>query len=91
MRPVFTWNLGSRSLELGKRTLLMGIVNVTPDSFSDGGEHLAPEAAIAYALKLLDDGADIVDVGRFCGRRVAPRVARHCRYKTGKAYGNRLG
>ena len=63
MRPIFTWNLGGRSLELGKRTLLMGIVNVTPDSFSDGGEHLAPEAAIAYALKLLDDGADIVDIG----------------------------
>ena len=63
MRPIFTWNLGSRSLELGKRTLVMGIVNVTPDSFSDGGEHLSPEAAIAYALKLLDDGADIVDIG----------------------------
>src|SRR6266480_4949930 len=41
----------------------MGIVNVTPDSFSDAGEHLSPEAAIAYALKLLDDGADIVDIG----------------------------
>lgn len=63
MRPVFTWNLGSRSLELGKRTLVMGIVNVTPDSFSDGGEHLSPEAAVAHALKLLDEGADIVDIG----------------------------
>ncbi|HEY7352933.1 MAG TPA: dihydropteroate synthase [Terriglobales bacterium] len=63
MRPVFTWNLGTRSLELGKRTLVMGVVNVTPDSFSDGGEHLSPEAAIAHALKLLDEGADIVDVG----------------------------
>lgn len=63
MRPVFTWNLGSRSLELGKRTLVMGIVNVTPDSFSDGGEHLTPEAAVAHALKLFDEGADIVDIG----------------------------
>lgn len=63
MRPVFTWNLGSRSLELGKRTLVMGIVNVTPDSFSDGGEHLTPEAAVAHALKLLDEGADIIDIG----------------------------
>jgi dihydropteroate synthase len=63
VRPVFTWNLGSRSLELGKRTLLMGIVNVTPDSFSDGGEYTTPQAAIAHALKLLNDGADIVDVG----------------------------
>jgi len=63
MRPVFTWNLGSRALELGKRTLVMGIVNVTPDSFSDGGEHLAPDAAVAHALKLLDEGAGIVDIG----------------------------
>ncbi len=41
----------------------MGIVNVTPDSFSDGGEHFTPEAAIAHALQLLSDGADIVDIG----------------------------
>ena len=63
MRPIFTWNLGSRSLELGKRTLVMGIVNVTPDSFSDGGKHLAPDAAVEHALKLIDEGADIIDIG----------------------------
>jgi dihydropteroate synthase len=63
VRPVFTWNLGIRSLELGKRTLVMGIVNITPDSFSDGGEHLAPDSAVAHALKLLDEGADIIDIG----------------------------
>lgn len=63
MRSVFTWNLGSLSLELGKRTLVMGIINVTPDSFSDGGEHMTAEAAVAHALKLLDQGADIVDIG----------------------------
>jgi len=63
MRPVFTWNLGNRSLELGTRTLVMGIVNVTPDSFSDGGAHFTPDEAVAHALKLLDEGADIVDVG----------------------------
>ena len=63
MRPVFTWNLGSRSLELGKRTLIMGIVNVTPDSFSDGGQFLTTDAAIAHARKLLDEGAEIVDIG----------------------------
>jgi dihydropteroate synthase len=60
---MFSWNLGRRSLELGKRTLVMGIVNVTPDSFSDGGEHFAPDEAAAHALKLLEDGADIVDIG----------------------------
>ena len=63
MRAIFTWNLGTRSLELGKRTLVMGIVNVTPDSFSDGGHHASTGDAVAHALKLLEDGADIVDIG----------------------------
>ena len=63
MRPVFEWNLGSRSLQLGKRTLVMAVVNVTPDSFSDGGVHLDREAAVEYGLQSLRDGADIVDVG----------------------------
>jgi dihydropteroate synthase len=63
MRPVFQWSIGSRSLELGKRTLIMGIVNVTPDSFSDGGKFLAPGAAVAHAERLLDEGADILDIG----------------------------
>src|ERR1700741_2348342 len=63
MRPVFEWNLGSRTIELGKRTLIMGVVNVTPDSFSDGGLYLDPARALEHALKLLDDGADMIDVG----------------------------
>jgi len=63
MRAVFQWSLGTRTLELGKRTLIMGIVNVTSDSFSDGGLYLDPEKATAHAIQLLDEGADIVDVG----------------------------
>jgi dihydropteroate synthase len=63
MRPVFTWNLGSRSLELGKRTLVMGIVNVTPDSFSDGGKHFSAEKAIEHAIRLAQEGSDILDIG----------------------------
>jgi dihydropteroate synthase len=63
MRPVFDWNIGTRALPLGKRTLVMGIVNVTPDSFSDGGQFLDPDKAVAHALKMLDEGADIVDIG----------------------------
>ena len=63
MRPVFQWNLGRRSLELGRRTLIMGIVNVTPDSFSDGGQFLDSGKAVAQAERLLDEGADIIDVG----------------------------
>lgn len=63
MRAVFQWNLGARSFELGKRTMIMGIVNVTPDSFSDGGEFLDRDKAVAHAQRLLEEGADIVDIG----------------------------
>ena len=63
MRSVFDWNIGSRVLALGKRTLVMGVVNVTPDSFSDGGQFLDREKAVEHALRLLDEGADIIDVG----------------------------
>jgi dihydropteroate synthase len=63
MRAVFQWSLGTRTLDLGKRTLIMGIVNVTPDSFSDGGLYLDSEKAIAHALQLLEEGADIIDIG----------------------------
>jgi len=63
MRPVFEWNIGSRALQLGKRTLVMGVVNVTPDSFSDGGLHFDRDRAVGYGLQLLRDGADILDVG----------------------------
>jgi dihydropteroate synthase len=63
MRPVVEWNLGSRVLKLGKRTFIMGVVNVTPDSFFDGGLHFDRDRAVEHALKLLDDGADIIDVG----------------------------
>ncbi len=50
-------------LALGPRVLVMGIVNVTPDSFSDGGDHLAPEDAVAAARRLKTEGADILDLG----------------------------
>lgn len=62
-RPQFQWHLRTRTLALGKRTLLAGVVNVTPDSFSERGEFFLPEKAIAHALHLLDDGADILDIG----------------------------
>lgn len=63
MRAIFQWNIGSRVLELGRRTLIMGVVNVTPDSFSDGGSYLNPEEAVAHAEKLLSEGASIIDIG----------------------------
>ena len=57
------------------RPLVMGIVNATPDSFSDGGDHLAPEAAVAAALAMVEAGADIVDVGGESTRPGAATVA----------------
>jgi len=63
VRPRYSWRLRSRTLELGRRTLIMGILNVTPDSFSDGGAWLDEEAALGHALEMLDEGADILDVG----------------------------
>jgi dihydropteroate synthase len=62
-RARFDWRLRTRTLALGQRTLLMGILNVTPDSFSDGGRFLSPDAALNHALQMLDDGADILDLG----------------------------
>jgi dihydropteroate synthase len=62
-RPHFTWELGRRKLDLGERTLVMGVVNVTPDSFSDGDKFFCQDKAVAHALRLLDDGADLLDVG----------------------------
>ena len=62
-RPHFRWTLHTRSLALGARTLLLGVVNVTPDSFSDGGTFLSATSAIDHALRLLDEGADILDIG----------------------------
>jgi dihydropteroate synthase len=63
MRPNFQWRLRSRGLELGPRTLIMGILNVTPDSFSDGGLFYSSQPAVEHALQMLADGADIIDIG----------------------------
>jgi dihydropteroate synthase len=62
-RTRIDWQLRSRKLEVGAKTLVMGVVNITPDSFSDGGMYLEPERAVAHALRLLDEGADLLDLG----------------------------
>ncbi len=62
-RQRFIWDIGSRKLRLGERTLVMGIINVTPDSFSDGGKYLRPAQAVAHAIRLLEAGAEILDIG----------------------------
>ena len=62
-RKIFLTKLRSRTLVLGKRTLLMGVLNVTPDSFSDGGLFLDSRAAVSRALQIEKEGADILDIG----------------------------
>lgn len=57
------WKCGSKSIEYGKKTLIMAIINATPDSFSDGGEALESEAALKRALEAEEHGADIIDIG----------------------------
>jgi dihydropteroate synthase len=63
LRPQFDLTIAGRRVKLGERTLLVGVVNVTPDSFSDGGRYLEPERAVARALELTRQGADWIDVG----------------------------
>lgn len=67
-------HLGATKLPLGQRTYVMGIVNVTPDSFSDGGLYLQPEQAVKHAEAMLEDGADIIDVGGASSRPGATPV-----------------
>ncbi len=55
--------IGNREFDTGRHTYIMGILNVTPDSFSDGGRYLAMDAALTHAGKMIRDGADILDVG----------------------------
>ena len=61
--PVHVWKLKNRTLKWQERPLLMGILNVTPDSFSDGGQYLDPEAALDHALEMEAEGADLIDLG----------------------------
>ncbi len=63
MNPELIWRVGDLSIDCGERTLVMGILNVTPDSFSDGGRFLDPHAAIEQGIRMADEGADIIDVG----------------------------
>jgi dihydropteroate synthase len=63
VRKRYSWKLKHRELNLGDRTLLMGVLNVTPDSFSDGGKYSDPDRAFARAVELEEEGADILDIG----------------------------
>jgi dihydropteroate synthase len=57
------WQIKGRTLPIGERTLIMGVLNVTPDSFSDRGQFVSVDAALAHAEQMISEGADIIDVG----------------------------
>jgi dihydropteroate synthase len=67
------WRCGRHALGF-ERVRLMGVLNVTPDSFSDGGQYVAIDAALAHAYRMIDEGADIIDIGGESTRPGAPRV-----------------
>jgi dihydropteroate synthase len=63
LRKRYEWKIGKRSIILGRKTAIMAILNVTPDSFSDGGKYLDPNKAVERALEMESLGADIIDIG----------------------------
>src|SRR5713226_5276425 len=74
-RKRFEWKLRDKTLNLGERTLIMGILNVTPDSFTDGGKYQDPDRAFARAVELEEDGADLIDVGAESTRPGSARIS----------------
>ncbi|HEX3084761.1 MAG TPA: dihydropteroate synthase [Pyrinomonadaceae bacterium] len=62
-RTIGEWKISRRSISYGERTLVMGVLNVTPDSFSDGGQFFSLAGALAHAEQMIDEGADIIDIG----------------------------
>src|SRR5437870_2992605 len=73
-RKLFYWKLKLGELRLGERTIIMGVLNVTPDSFSDGGKYSDPDRAFAHAVKLEEEGADILDIGAESTRPGSARI-----------------
>jgi dihydropteroate synthase len=75
MERRYQWKLKYREIVLGDRTQLMGILNVTPDSFSDGGKYADPDRAFARAIELEEEGADILDIGAESTRPGSQRIS----------------
>lgn len=74
MRKLYYWKLKNREIKLGERTVLMAVLNVTPDSFSDGGRYSDPDRAFARALEMEEQGADIIDIGAESTRPGSARI-----------------
>src|SRR5664280_349605 len=75
VRKLFFWKLKQREIRLGERTVIMGVLNVTPDSFSDGGKYADPDRAFARAIELEQQGADISDIGAESTRPGSARIS----------------
>jgi dihydropteroate synthase len=75
VRKLYYWKLKQREIKLGERTILMGVLNATPDSFSDGGKYADPDRAFARAVELEEQGADIVDIGAESTRPGSARIS----------------
>ena len=75
VRKLFFWKLKQREIRLGERTVMMGVLNVTPDSFSDGGKYSDPDRAFARAVELEEQGADIIDIGAESTRPGSARIS----------------
>lgn len=73
-RKPYIWKLKSREIQLGDRTLIAGVLNVTPDSFSDGGKYNDPDRAFAHALHMEEQGADFIDIGAESTRPGSARI-----------------
>ena len=74
-RRRFEWKIRDLAMTLGDRTLIVGVLNVTPDSFSDGGKYLDPDRAFARAVELEEEGADIIDIGAESTRPGSTRIS----------------
>jgi dihydropteroate synthase len=75
VRKLYFWKLKRREIQLGDRTLLMAVLNVTPDSFSDGGKYADPDRAFARAIELEEQGADMIDIGAESTRPGSARIS----------------
>ena len=75
MRKRTYWKLKQRELQVGERTLLLGVLNITPDSFSDGGKYMDPDRAFARAVEIEEQGADVVDIGAESTRPGSERIS----------------
>ncbi len=74
-RKIFQWKLKQREIQLGDRTLIAGVLNVTPDSFTDGGKYQEPDRAFARAIEMEEQGADLIDVGAESTRPGSARIS----------------